>query len=533
MDLPNGYHETSIQPEINEWYDLTRMNRESADATLTIMSPDAKQRLRESVVQAARHFTEALDDRVCEEAWRPPRDRKTKEDKDSLSHATPIIMTGHQPTVFHPGIAFKYELTARFAKSIGAIAIAVIIDTDSGDGGEMNFPVTVADELRQERVSLGDGTGLFLSQQLADEPTIRRLGAQASESLRELGFAAEGDSVVEAIDRYARLPGCSIVEANAMVRRSFGVATECLEIPLSTILTLPLSQSFFAAIFADAPRFKEVYNDTLSAHRASRKIRNRANPFPDLRDYDEGVELPFWVINLTSGERAPLFVEQVGERLRLSTRYGLLCETPRADIAAYAACIGGAHLIAPRGPIITALLRLALSDLFVHGTGGGKYDRFTDEFIRAYWSIEAPGFTVASATRYLFEQHRQEARQLKKLQRELREMISHTQRYLDNGRFSSDVELELRNMVSERTPLIESLIQAKRLRQPVADIARHIKQLDRGIESVVRRSFTTCIVRLQELTPDRLRAYDMREHPYIFFPTMLGPSREIEFARTV
>ena len=42
--------------------------------------------------------------------------------------------------------------------------------------------------------------------------------------------------------------------------------------------------------------------------------------------------------------------------------------------------------------------RLCLSDLFLHGIGGAKYDTVTNQIIRNIFGIEPPGFMAISAT---------------------------------------------------------------------------------------------------------------------------------------
>ena len=45
--------------------------------------------------------------------------------------------------------------------------------------------------------------------------------------------------------------------------------------------------------------------------------------------------------------------------------------------------------------------RLFVADLFIHGTGGARYDLVTDAVIRRFFGIEPPRFAVASMTMYL------------------------------------------------------------------------------------------------------------------------------------
>ena len=51
-----------------------------------------------------------------------------------------------------------------------------------------------------------------------------------------------------------------------------------------------------------------------------------------------------------------------------------------------------------RGPMTTMYLRFYLSDLFIHGIGGAKYDELTDEIIRRFFGIEPPRYLTATAT---------------------------------------------------------------------------------------------------------------------------------------
>jgi hypothetical protein len=49
----------------------------------------------------------------------------------------------------------------------------------------------------------------------------------------------------------------------------------------------------------------------------------------------------------------------------------------------------------------TLFLRFVLSDLFVHGVGGGLYDSVTDEMAHRLWGLKPPRMIVASATMQL------------------------------------------------------------------------------------------------------------------------------------
>ena len=54
--------------------------------------------------------------------------------------------------------------------------------------------------------------------------------------------------------------------------------------------------------------------------------------------------------------------------------------------------------VRPRALITTMYARLVLSDLFIRGIGGAKYDELTDLIIRRFFGIEPPAYITATAT---------------------------------------------------------------------------------------------------------------------------------------
>jgi hypothetical protein len=92
--------------------------------------------------------------------------------------------------------------------------------------------------------------------------------------------------------------------------------------------------------------------------------------------------------------------------------------------------------IRSRALITTLWARLALSDLFLHGIGGAKYDRVTDRLIETFFGVTPPGIMVLSATLYLpAERPQATAEQLRDVRRELRELSYHPEKYLGDYRF--------------------------------------------------------------------------------------------------
>ena len=83
----------------------------------------------------------------------------------------------------------------------------------------------------------------------------------------------------------------------------------------------------------------------------------------------------------------------------------------------------------------TLFARLLLSDLFLHGIGGAKYDQVTNQIAEQFFGFALPEFAAVSATLRLpiccirIASDEQSA----DLRQQLRELDYHPERFLDNG----------------------------------------------------------------------------------------------------
>jgi len=215
-------------------------------------------------------------------------------------------------------------------------------------------------------------------------PAVRRHFAAFCERLAEVAENAENaaELVTAARRRY---------EASA--------GTDYLEYPVSSFKTA--FASFVAHMALDAAAFSAAYNGALAEYRSLHGTRSVAQPFPDLEVHGGRIELPFWV--LRDLRRTTLWAEPLAHGG--ATLYA--ADEPIAELPgdpASAAEVLAAHAevgVAPKAVTLTMYVRMFLSDLFVHGVGGGRYDQVTDGVIRRYFGIEPPRFVVASMTMYL------------------------------------------------------------------------------------------------------------------------------------
>lgn len=265
-------------------------------------------------------------------------------DQLGLPVGVPIVMTGHQPTLWHAGILAKYLAAHAASRRLGASPAWLVVDQDEVGAIEVRCPVLDAGRVRVARAVLGAPDDA--EPPACHRPPIADLGPLGALRAKQpdLGLAAGLDRLAAAL-RGAR--GAS------SLAEQISDALEALMEPLipraPTILATVLAQTnAFAELadrmFADPERCVGAYNAACAA-------------FPDagtrpLAIASGRIELPLW--RLEPG--AP--------------RRRVFAGAPRPPVES----------LAPRALLMTGLLRLAACDLFIHGTGGARYDRVTDRW---------------------------------------------------------------------------------------------------------------------------------------------------------
>ena len=195
-----------------------------------------------------------------------------------------------------------------------------------------------------------------------------------------------------AINRHSFIPEC-------------GLKTSSLEIPFSQICDSDEFLFFFLEINENIESFSKIYSNKLNEHRKLFKIRNRAHPSPDLIIEENLTEIPFWIWKQGDQKRKIFILKEEEENYLYNNSYGkifLIKKDGLKSLSFLKRIIKERGLkIRPKALLLTLFNRLFISDLFIHGLGGAKYDPVTDEIIRGFFKVEPPHFLVASCTLYL------------------------------------------------------------------------------------------------------------------------------------
>lgn len=388
---PRAHCESLVRPKLHVARELIQSNRQLAEtypADLVTLRETARRQL----IDDARRYTSSYRDVGF-----------------AFSPKSSIVMAGHQPTLFHPGVWFKNFALDRIASLSDSIAVNLVVDSDVAGPGSIRVPhrgsssktlgyTSVAYDRRGDGVpyeqALVEDRQLFdtfdqnVNAQLAgvvDEPLVGALWHHAREAINRCGYA-----------------GCALAQARHRLETDLGLQT--LEIPQSVVCRGEAFAAFAMRILSDLPRFHQCYNNAADFYRHAHGIRSKAHPVPNLGRDGDWYEAPFWVYGNQSPQRRSVWVRLSGSGtvMEISDRNKRDRRIESPDLAsageAFQALSSPEFKIRSRALVTTMYARMLLSDLFLHGIGGGKYDQLGDLISRAFWKLTPTKFMVLSAT---------------------------------------------------------------------------------------------------------------------------------------
>ena len=375
---PEGHGEVLCAPSFRAWPDLMRQNADAADTWPGPLRALRAQARAEAVSHAER-FSASIG--LAQSA------------AGSL-----IAMTGHQPELYHPGVWVKDFLLQRLCDQTDALGIDLVVDTDAAEAVVLRVPTLgPMPAVREVPLTQSSGSRAYVQVPVPDvaaRAAFRAAGIDLLSVLPAPALARHFDAFCAAMERAAP----HVTDAAALVtaaRRVYETpaGTDYRELPVSLQATTPAFRRFAAGIMLDATRFRSVVNAELAAYRSRTGTRSVAQPFPDLAVEGDLVEVPFWLLD--GRGRVGLSVSAAGVLHAQGVPVASLGSSP--DTSAEALAEAGLAL-GPKAIALTLFERLFLADLFIHGTGGGRYDRVTDAVIRSYYGIQPPAFAIASMT---------------------------------------------------------------------------------------------------------------------------------------
>lgn|GEM_PF-1343966 len=270
----------------------------------------------------------------------------------------PIVMSGHQPIVFHCGILSKLIALDESAKQMNAQAVWIVPDQDAVDPGIVRVPVGNRETLRTQLV------------ELLPEHSVHQGVSVGSMSAMEI-VSPDHESLkplAQWLDQYAMME---------TLAEQFGYAT--IE-HACELLGIDAPRLIFASVLFGSDALYSIVesmrNDPMScalSYNAAVARHPEAAVRPLTLDGDQ-IELPLWGCRKNEA-RVAIHSKNIDQFTR--------------------------EEIVPRGLMMSAIARAHLADLFIHGSGGYIYDRVSEEWMRDWLNIELRPMAMATATHRL------------------------------------------------------------------------------------------------------------------------------------
>ncbi len=327
------------------------------------------------------------------------------------SDLTPILMSGHQPELFHAGVWFKNFLLSNLAQKHQGLGINVLVDHDLAKRTNLEVPSRLRNgRLVKEVIDFGNRwDGIPWEYALLEKiDSWERFIASVVQHLSSVGIERPLLLELDPIVREAILNDRSIGEGFSAGRHRLELAAglSTLEVPFSHLTRSVAWATFLGELLLRAEEVWTSINRVRDDFRSARQISNPTQPVPPLRRDGSWLELPFWTYSPENPQRRPLWVRKERTRIEVGDSQELLA-TLSSNFSLESLMVELNKLtqagiqIRPRALTTTMFLRMAMCDLFIHGIGGGLYDQLTDQIIRDLWQTDAPRFVVATATCYL------------------------------------------------------------------------------------------------------------------------------------
>lgn len=274
-----------------------------------------------------------------------------------------IVATGHQTLLWHPGILAKYLAVHAFAEVHGCATANLIVDQHADGFGTYEIPVRRRDgSLATQRIELTvPQPGVPMGLHDAFAPKRARGDWVAALPSVERGV----QQIHDAVSAHRDAPNAALQMARALNDLMRPWVDPMPAVTATSLVQSSLGRALIEEMVRDPHNAAELYNKAVSAV-------PEAGIGP-LLVRDDYVELPLWRIR--NGQRLHAYDNDAEAWLAGEADFELM----------------------PRALFMTALIRLAMCDLFVHGIGGARYDRAMELWLDGWLGVMPAPKAVATA----------------------------------------------------------------------------------------------------------------------------------------
>ncbi len=424
-----------------------------------------------------------------------------------LAHRQNILMAGHQPSLFHPGVWYKNFILSHLAANLNCVPINLVVDNDICQSNYVNAPGSES-----------------TTQQIPFDANAAIVPYEERKVLDMDLFNGFANHAAQAISPFTKTPvvsrlwphvlensgnqnlGQAISKGRHRLESELGL--QSLEIPISHVAKF---KSFAACVFEIVSRiseFHEIYNRNLRVYRTTNKIKSTSHPVPELSQQDGWWETPFWIWTAQSPKRESLFVRSNGNQQVFSDlRHYEKTLRANCSLDQFHETILDGQKIRPKALMTTMLCRLLYSDMFIHGIGGSKYDQLTDAIAADFFAVELPAYLTITGT-FTIQQNVAPISnaQIGSQKHRIRDLEFHPERFVDHSNDQSN------EWVQEKKQWIEKELPPGQ-RKPRHDA---IKEINQKLQEQVGDSKTAETNKLNELVAQQPMAKLLNSREYSF-----------------
>ncbi len=431
--------------------------------------------------------------------------------------ARPVVMAGHQPELFHPGVWVKNFALMGLACQIDAIPINLDVDNDAVKSTVIHFPAANSRPYRATEPFDSPAAGEpYEERTVHDEALFASLPQRVQPGWPYRPLLEEFWAEAIRAGQRTSLLGGRFASARRAIERGWGC--DNIEVPVSAICQTRPYACFASELLLNLARFHAAYNDSVRDYRTRYGLRSTSHPVPDLATEGDWLETPFWGWRAGAARRGRLMARPTPQGVELRVGDEPWPRLPReAEAMVRAVHELGKHGLKVRSRALTNTLyaRLFLCDLFIHGIGGGKYDEVTDAIIRRYYGIEPPAYLVLSATLLLpLPHYPADAADCRRLAAEARDLYYNPQRHLDEAALSRPEVAAL--AARKRTFMKQEPTDRRGRRERFRQIRAITAELRAAVETplaAVRRQLTEC-----EADVKANAVLTRRDYPFVLYP---------------
>lgn len=285
--------------------------------------------------------------------------RRSTRDQLGLDPDRPVVVVGHQPVPWHPGILAKFMAADAVARRHDAQLVHLVVDAHRGPFGLIEWPEgSGPDSLRTAGWRCVDfDESMPMCRQPASRPLLPPVDGAAPQVLD--GLLRWHDALASSIDA----PNAAMQFAGALDSLMDPWVGSRTTIAASTMLETSFGRWMLDAILEDSRECVVACNHAIDADPTLGIHR--------LAEAGSGLEVPFWI-----------------------DREGVLETALDRDLASDAS-------LHPKALALTALARIGVADLFIHGLGGWRYDVAMEHWMRNWLDVVPSPRAMVTATMHL------------------------------------------------------------------------------------------------------------------------------------